>query len=183
MQFIPIYDIIIGDGYGYSISYRSVGSKGVCPWGKHLGYALLLPQKCAPALVRIVAESLISWQFYITRWSLRSGKTRPTQPPTRLPLRGIGILILRISLFRFRVLMTTSFHKVVASRIRGKKVSKPLLLTHCDIGSQGSRYADWKYKIIMLLSFISITAVFHKEDALRIKNKRASKQLSANLSQ
>ena len=53
----PLYDIIIGDGYGYSISSRSVGSKGVCPWGKHLGYALLPAQKCAPALARIVAES------------------------------------------------------------------------------------------------------------------------------
>ena len=35
-----------------------------------------------------MAESWVSWRFYITRWSLRSGKTRPTQPPTRLPLRG-----------------------------------------------------------------------------------------------
>ena len=59
MQFIPQYDIMIGDGYGYPISSHSVSSKGVCPWGKHLGYALLLPQKCAPALARIVAESLI----------------------------------------------------------------------------------------------------------------------------
>ena len=43
MQFIPLYDIIIGDGYGYLINSRFVGSKGVCPWGKHLGYALCLP--------------------------------------------------------------------------------------------------------------------------------------------
>ena len=47
MQFIPHYDIIIRDGYGYSISYRSVGSKGVCPWGKHLGYALCRGLSCA----------------------------------------------------------------------------------------------------------------------------------------
>ena len=64
--------------------------------------------------------------------------------------------------------MATSFHKGAASRIRGKKVSKPLLLTHCDIGSQGSRYADWKYKIIMLSFCMFVAADCYKVAAARI---------------
>ena len=141
MQFTPLYDIIIGDGYGYLINSHSVSSKGVCPWGKHLGYALLPAQKCAPALARIVAESWVSWRSYgffgeIRRSrNNRGGSTsqgvaslREDQPHpaahkvTATRDRDIDIRII-IPLFRFRVRMTITSHKVAAARIGNIKYS------------------------------------------------------------
>ena len=92
--------------------------------------------------------------------------------------RNINIRI-RISLFRFRVLMATSFHKVAAARIRGKKVSKPLLLTHCDIGSQSSRCADQKKgRQASALKFLA--TAFHKDLSVRIGEKGMGKHLPLN---
>ena len=120
LQFIPLYDIIIGDGYGYLINSRSVGLKGVCPWGKHLGYALLLPQKCAPALARIVAESWVSWRFYgVVCLVRRSGGYHGGFTAFSVRYSGVvtskAVLYFRYNYSRVVNIVAVIHHKVVAS--------------------------------------------------------------------
>ena len=100
--------------------------------------------------------------------SLREDQTRPTAHKVAAArVRNINIRI-SIPLFRFRVLMTTSFYKVATTWIRGKRLSKPLLLTHCDIGSQGCRYADDRVRVLMATSY-------HKVAATRIRGNGLAK--------
>ena len=64
-------------------------------------------------IVQIIAKSLISWQFYITRCRFAPGRLDPPAAHKVAAARDRDINIrIRILLFRFRVLMTTSFHKV-----------------------------------------------------------------------
>ena len=120
MQFIPLYDIIKEDGYGCSIDSHSAGSKGVCPWGKHLGYALLPAQKCAPALVRIVAESWVSWRFYgVVCLVRRSGGYHGGFTAFSVRYSGVviskAVLYFRYNYSRVVNIVAVLHHKVVAS--------------------------------------------------------------------